>query len=346
MSDKTKILVTGGTGYIGSHTTITLMNSGYEVGIVDNFSNSQPSMLERIEEVIGNRPIFEEVDLRNPAKVEELFKKHPDIKGIIHFAANKAVGESVEKPVQYYHNNLNCLLNLLSFKPENVESFIFSSSCTVYGEPENPPVNENAPIVKPNAPYGNTKKICEEILEDHVAASTSKAIALRYFNPIGAHPSGLIGEMPTGVPDNLVPYITQTAIGKREKFTVFGDDYPTHDGSCIRDYIHIMDLAEAHLQALERNLKGREKANFEVFNLGTGTGYSVFEVLKTFMKVNEVDVPYQVGERRAGDVSAIWADPTFANEELGWKARFGLEDMLESAWRWEKHLHKTIKSEA
>lgn len=337
---KNKILVTGGTGYIGSHTAIVLSEAGYEVVIVDNLSNSDPGMLDRIASITGEKPEFMELDLRDQNAVAGLFKKHPDIEGIIHFAAKKAVGESVNIPVTYYHNNLNCLLNLLQEMPENVQSFIFSSSCTVYGEPDNPPVDENAPVVKPASPYGNTKKICEEILQDYAKTGSSKVISLRYFNPIGAHPSGKIGEMPTGVPDNLIPYVTQTAIGKRAKFVVFGDDYNTRDGSCIRDYIHIMDLARAHLISLERNLQGQEKSPLEVFNVGTGQGYSVFEVLEAFQRVNNVKVPCEIGERREGDVSSIWADPSYANSELGWKAKHNLEEMVSSAWKWEQNLAK------
>jgi UDP-glucose 4-epimerase len=331
-----KILVTGGTGYIGSHTVVELQEKGYEVIIVDNLSNSQIEVLDNITAITGTRPAFEEFDLSDREKTLNFFKSHQDIDAIIHFAAYKAVGESVEKPLMYYQNNLFSLVNMLQGMIENgIQNIVFSSSCTVYGQPEKLPVDENAPIQQAMSPYGNTKQISEEIISDTVKSSALKAIALRYFNPIGAHESAKIGELPLGVPNNLVPFITQTAIGIREQLKVFGDDYPTPDGTPIRDYIHVVDLAKAHVVAVDRMLKKKGKANFEVFNLGTGNGYSVLEVIKSFEKVSGVKLNYKIVGRRPGDVTEVWANTGFANCELGWKAEKGIDEMNASAWKWE-----------
>jgi len=335
-----KILVTGGTGYIGSHTAVELINKGYEVVIVDNLSNSKLDSLDGIEKITGVRPAFEKIDLRSKSKTGLLFKKYPDIEAIIHFAAYKAVGESVSRPLKYYRNNLVSLLNLLELMQQySVPAMVFSSSCTVYGQPEKLPVTEDAPVQPATSPYGNTKQICEEILRDTIAASGKiKCIALRYFNPIGAHLSALIGELPVGIPNNLVPFITQTAIGIREQLSVFGDDYNTPDGSCIRDYIHVVDLAKAHVTAVRRLLENRNKANFEMFNLGTGQGVSVLELVNAFEQVSGVKLNYQIVDRRAGDIEQVWADTSYANNELGWKAQSTLEETLKSAWDWEQSL--------
>ncbi len=336
---KEKILITGGTGYIGSHTAVLLIQQGYNVLLADNFSNSEPATLRRIEKITGQKPPFLEIDLCDRNAVSQLFTENPDVQGIIHFAAFKSVGESVRKPLKYYSNNLNCLLSLLHEMPSGIQSFIFSSSCTVYGQPEGLPVTEESPVQRPYSPYGNTKKICEELLEEFLNdGGQAPVISLRYFNPIGAHPGGQLGELPPGIPDNLIPYITQAAIGKRDQVTIFGNDFPTRDGTCIRDYIDVNDLAESHLMALERNLKKEHKEPFEVFNLGTGSGYSVQEVIHTFEKVNNIAVPHQTGARRPGDVAAIWADPAKANKLLKWKAHRGLAEMLRTAWEWEKNL--------
>ncbi len=334
-----KVLVTGGTGFIGSHTVVELINGGYEVVIVDNLSNSKIGSLDGIEKITGVRPAFEQIDLRDKDKVETMLKKHNNIDAIIHFAAYKAVGESVAQPLKYYRNNLVSLINLLELMPQySIENLVFSSSCTVYGQPEKLPVTEQAPIQVATSPYGNTKQISEEIIRDTVAASKNiKTIALRYFNPIGAHPSALIGELPVGVPNNLVPFITQTAIGIREQLSVFGDDYNTPDGSCIRDYIHVVDLAKAHVVAVRRLIENKNKANLEMFNLGTGRGVSVLELVHTFEKVTGIKLNYKIVERRPGDAEQVWADTTFANHELGWKAESTLEDTLLSAWDWEKY---------
>ena len=335
-----KILVSGGTGYIGSHTVVELINEGFEVVIVDNLSNSKIDTLDGIEKITGVRPDFERIDLRSKHKTGFLLKKHPDIEAIIHFAAYKAVGESVTRPLKYYRNNLLTLINLLELMEQyEVSNMVFSSSCTVYGQPEKLPVTEDAPVQAATSPYGNTKQICEEIIRDTVAATDSiKTIALRYFNPIGAHPSAFIGELPVGVPNNLVPFITQTAIGIREQLSVFGDDYNTPDGSCIRDYIHVVDLAKAHVTAVRRLLENRNKARFEMFNLGTGQGVSVLELVHTFEKVTGVKLNYKIVGRRPGDTEQVWADTALANNELGWKAQSTLEETLQSAWDWEKSL--------
>jgi len=337
-----KILVTGGTGYIGSHTAVELIGEGFEVVIADNLSNSEIGALDGIERITGVRPRFEQIDLCDKDKTEALLKKHKGIEAIIHFAAYKAVGESVAKPLMYYRNNLASLVNLLELMQQyDAPHMVFSSSCTVYGQPEKLPVTEDAPVQEATSPYGNTKQISEEIIRDTVAATDSvKCIALRYFNPIGAHPSALIGELPVGVPNNLVPFITQTAIGIREQLSVFGDDYNTPDGSCIRDYIHVVDLAKAHVTAVRRLLENKGKSNFEVFNLGTGRGVSVLELVRTFEQVAGLKLNYKIVGRRAGDTEQVWADTAYANSELGWKAQSTLEETLKSAWDWEKSLKR------
>lgn len=334
-----KILVTGGTGYIGSHTAVELIDDGYEVVIVDNLSNSQIDVLDGIEEITGVRPAFENFDLCNRQLVFELFEKH-DIDAIIHFAALKAVGESVEMPLEYYHNNSESLVNLLmAMKEFKTSSIVFSSSCTVYGQPDELPVTENAPIKKAMSPYGNTKQIAEEIIYDAIHAIPSiNAIALRYFNPVGAHKSALIGELPLGVPQNLIPFVTQTAAGLREKLRVFGKDYNTPDGTAIRDYIYVCDLARAHIVAVQRMLNKKNKKNFEIFNLGTGNGNSVMEIIKTFEEATGLKINYEIVGRREGDIEKVWADTRFANEELGWKASTPLNEMLRTAWKWEKKI--------
>lgn len=340
-----KILVTGGTGYIGSHTVVELMNKGYDVVIVDNLSNSQIDVLDNITAITGEKPEFELIDLADREKTLNFFRNHQDISAIIHFAAAKAVGESVEKPLMYYRNNLFALINIMDGMAENeISNLVFSSSCTVYGEPDKLPVSEQSPIKPALSPYGNTKQVAEEIIRDTVAASKLKAIALRYFNPIGAHESALIGELPLGVPANLMPFITQTAIGIRQELKVFGSDYPTPDGTPIRDYIHVVDLAKAHVVAVDRMLNQKSKLNFEVFNLGTGNGYSVFEVIHSFEKTTGVKLNYKVVDRRPGDVIEVWADTIFANQELGWKAQKGIDEMTLSAWNWELALDKKKKN--
>lgn len=337
---KNLILVTGGTGYIGSHTAVELINEGYEVVIVDNLSNSTTDSLDGIGQITGVRPAFEEFDLCDKPRLEKFFKDYPGLKAIIHFAAYKAVGESVEKPLMYYRNNLISLMNLLEcMNAYQVPSMVFSSSCTVYGQPRELPVTENAQILPAESPYGNTKQICEEILRDYIRSVEGiKAIALRYFNPIGAHPSALIGELPRGVPNNLVPFVTQTAAGIRGELKVFGDDYNTPDGSAIRDYINVVDIAAAHVKAISRLLENQNKSDFEFFNLGTGKGSSVLEVVNTFEQVTGVKVNHKIVGRRSGDIEQVWADTTRANEELGWKAVRSLGETLLSAWNWEKKL--------
>ena len=338
--DKKRILVTGGTGYIGSHTTVELINAGYSVVIIDNSSNSNIDVLDGIEAITGVRPDFVEGDCRDIETLRRLFADYPDVVGIINFAASKAVGESVEKPLLYYRNNINTLVNLLDLMPENkVKGIVFSSSCTVYGEPDENPVTEQSPIKPATSPYGNTKQICEEIIRDVIAAGAPfSAIILRYFNPVGAHPSALIGELPNGVPQNLVPYLTQTAIGIRKQLSVFGDDYDTPDGSCIRDFIDVVDLARAHVQAVARMVEGRNLNPVETFNLGTGRGVSVLELINTFEQATGVKVPYVIASRRAGDIVKVWADPTYANTVLGWKAETPLADTMAAAWKWQKAL--------
>lgn len=342
---KGTVLVTGGTGYIGSHTAVELINEGYDVAIIDNLSNSNKDSLDGIEKITGKRPKFEEFDLGDAAKVRQFFTNNTEINAIIHFAASKAVGESVEKPLLYYRNNLTSLLNLLSAMIEfDIPNIVFSSSCTVYGQPEKLPVTEDAPIQKALSPYGNTKQICEEIISDTIFANSSlKAISLRYFNPIGAHPSALIGELPLGVPANLVPFITQTAIGLRDQLKVFGNDYDTSDGTCVRDYIHVVDLAKAHVVAIARLLENKNKTNYEVFNIGTGNGNTVLDIIKTFEKVSGVKLNYKIVDRRPGDIEKVWADTSFANNELGWKAVSTLDETLLSAWKWEQNYRNSKK---
>ena len=335
-----KVLVTGGLGFIGSHTVVALQEKGYDVVIIDNLSNSDISVLDRITRITGIRPGFEEIDLRDKPKVIDFFNRHKNIDGIIHFAASKAVNESVHKPLLYYENNIGTLVYLLQQMQEKaVRNFIFSSSCTVYGEPDSLPITESVPVKPALSPYGNTKQIGEEIIRDTAKAYPEfKSIALRYFNPIGAHPSGYIGELPLGVPQNLVPFVTQTAAGIREVLSVFGDDYPTPDGTAIRDYIHVVDLAESHVVALERLLNNKQKANFEIFNIGTGRGSSVMEIIKTFEKVNNLKLNYKIVGRRDGDVTAVWADTSLGEKELGWKARLTMEDALRDAWNWQQRI--------
>ena len=339
---KERILVTGGTGYIGSHTVVELQASGYEVIIVDNLSNSQANVVDNIEKVSGIRPAFEHLDCLDYEGLDALFTKYAGIKGIIHFAASKAVGESVEKPLLYYRNNLVSLVNLLELMPKHgVEGIIFSSSCTVYGQPDVLPVTEEAPIKKAESPYGNTKQINEEIVQDFVKSGAPiNAILLRYFNPIGAHPTALLGELPNGVPQNLVPFLTQTAMGIREKLSVFGDDYDTPDGSCIRDYINVVDLAKAHVVAMNRIMQKKQADKVEVFNIGTGRGLSVLELIHAFEASTGVKLNYQIVGRRAGDIEKVWANPDRANNVLGWKAEATIEDTLRSAWNWQVRLRE------
>jgi UDP-glucose 4-epimerase len=339
---KKLIVVTGGTGYIGSHTVVELMGAGYEVLVIDDLSNSRIEVLDGIEKITGRRPIFEKFDLCDREKVTACFQQHPDIAAIIHFAAHKAVPESVEKPLMYYENNLVSLMNLLgTMKEQGIKYFVFSSSCTVYGQPDKLPVTETSPVKRPASPYGNTKRIAEEIIQDVVAAGDPiEAIMLRYFNPIGAHPSALIGELPIGVPLNLVPFLTQSAIGIRDELKVFGDDYNTPDGSAIRDYINVVDLSRAHVVSIERLLTGKNNSTLEMFNLGTGKGLSVLEIIRTFEEATGVKVKYRIVGRREGDIEQVWADTTRANNELGWKAVIPLEDTLRSAWKWEQYIRK------
>lgn len=337
-----KILVTGGLGFIGSHTVVELQNEGYEVVIIDDLSNSSIKVLDGITAITGKKPIFEKLDLKEKSGVEAFFKKHHGINGVIHFAASKAVGESVQEPLLYYENNITTLIYILKeLKKLPAASFIFSSSCTVYGQADELPITENAPVKQAESPYGNTKQIGEEIISDTCKVTPSiKAIALRYFNPVGAHESGKIGELPIGVPQNLVPFITQTAIGIREQLSVFGDDYPTPDGTCIRDYIHVVDLAKAHVVALKRLLENKNKSNFETFNLGTGTGSSVLEVIHSFERVSGEKLNYKIVGRREGDIISAYAETTKANKELGWKSGLNLDDAMRSAWKWEQIVRK------
>ena len=340
---KQTILVTGGTGFIGSHTTVELQNAGYKVVIVDNLSNSQANVVDGIEKITGVRPAFEQVDCCDLEAMDAVFAKYPDIEGIIHFAASKAVGESVEKPLLYYRNNFVSLINLLELMPKhNVKGIIFSSSCTVYGQPdpENLPESESAPIKPAESPYGNTKQVNEEIIRDTInSGSPIKAILLRYFNPIGSHPTAIIGEMPNGVPMNLIPYVTQTAMGIREQLKIFGNDYDTPDGTCIRDYIYVVDLAKAHVKAMERVLD-TDNAALEVFNIGTGKGVSTKEIVDAFERATGVKLNWAFAPRRSGDIEKVWADPKKANEVLGWHAETNLDDTLRSAWNWQKKLRE------
>lgn len=340
-----KILITGGTGYIGSHTAVELIQKNYEVFLVDNFSNSHSSVLQGIKKITQVEPHFTKLELTDKQAVAEYFADHHDLDAVIHFAALKAVGESVEKPLLYYQNNLISLLNLLENMIEyQIPYLVFSSSCTVYGEPDKLPIKETAPIKPALSPYGNTKQISEEIIADLAKAEENfSAIMLRYFNPIGAHPSGLIGELPIGIPNNLVPYITQTAAGIRDVLRIFGDDYDTPDGTCIRDYIHVVDLAKAHIAALERLINQENETNCEVFNIGTGRGHSVLEIVHAFEKVNNIKLNYIIDDRREGDVEKIWADNTKSQKVLHWKPQFTIEDALRDAWQWEKN-YRGIKS--
>lgn len=339
---KPRILVTGGTGYIGSHTVVELQNAGYPVVIIDNLSNSNKDVLDGIERITGIRPDFVEADCTDIKALDKLFTDYPGIKGIINFAASKAVGESMHKPVLYYRNNLNTLLNQLDeMAIHDVKGIVFSSSCTVYGEPDVNPVTEQSPIKKATSPYGNTKQISEEIITDVINAGANfKSVILRYFNPVGAHPSAEIGELPNGVPQNLIPYLTQTAMGIRKELSVFGDDYNTPDGSCIRDYIDVVDLAKAHVLAVERMLEDKSPEKIEIFNLGTGNGLSVLQLINTFEEATGVKVPHKIVGRRAGDIEKVWADPSYANEVLGWTADTPIADTMRSAWAWQCKLRE------
>jgi UDP-glucose 4-epimerase len=336
-----KILVTGGAGYIGSHTAVELQQQGFEVVIIDNLSNSEPGVIDSIAAITGIRPDFHRFDLTDRDKTTAFFSSNADLSGIIHFAAFKAVGESMEDPLRYYRNNLDSLINIVQgMKDNRIENLVFSSSCTVYGQPDSLPVKETSPIKEAWSPYGNTKQMSEQILRFGVRAYGLRTIALRYFNPIGAHETALIGELPLGIPNNLVPFITQTAIGRREFLRVFGSDYDTPDGTAIRDYIHVVDLAKAHVIAVNRMIGGKTRSDFEVFNLGTGNGFSVLEVIRAFEKVSGGKLNYRIVERRPGDVEKVWADTSLANAELGWKAKKGIDEMMRSAWNWELALAK------
>ena len=340
---KKKILVTGGTGYIGSHTTVELIKEGFDVAIIDNLHNSDAEVADRIKMITGIKPALEVFDLCDFDRLDGFFKKHNDISSVIHFAAFKAVGESVKKPLEYYRNNIVSLINLLDgMKRYGIADFVFSSSCTVYGQPKKLPVNEQSPMQPATSPYGNTKQIGEAIIRDTTNSDKNiRAISLRYFNPIGAHPSALIGELPRGVPENLVPFITQTAIGLRDELKVFGNDYNTPDGSCIRDYLHVVDLARAHVVAVKRLLEKKNRADYEVFNLGTGKGVSVLEAIASFERVTGIKLNYRITDRRPGDIEKIWADPSLANKELGWRTQSSLDEAMKTAWEWEKRIHKT-----
>lgn len=336
-----RILVTGGTGYIGSHTIVELQAKGFEVVVIDSLQNSHADVLDRVAQISGIKPTFYQFDLCDTVSLQHFFEQEQGIDAIIHFAALKAVGESVAQPLYYYRNNLLSLINILEMMQRfKVEHLVFSSSCTVYGQPDALPVSELAPLKEPESPYGKTKQIAEKVLADVVAASLLKVVSLRYFNPIGAHDSALIGELPIGTPNNLVPMITQTAAGIREKLLVYGNDYNTPDGSCIRDYIHVVDIAKAHVVAIERLINSHTKSNYEVFNLGTGHGFSVLETIKTFEKVADKKLNYEITNRRSGDVEQVYADTALANNELGWKAERNLENMLSTAWNWQKKLEE------
>lgn len=334
-----KVLVAGGAGYIGSHTVTELLAAGYEVAIADNFINSEPFILDNIRKVSGKDFSFSEIDVTDKQALKSLFEKEGKIDAIIHFAALKAVGESGHQPLKYYENNLVSLFNLLACADEfGVKHFLFSSSATVYGQPDVLPVTEQSPVIAPESPYGNTKKISEEIIRDVTKATDLKGICLRYFNPCGAHASALLGELPRGVPNNLVPYITQTAAGLRDKLSIYGNDYNTPDGTAIRDYIHVVDLAKAHVAAISRLTNAKQKAAFEIFNIGTGNGFTVLEVVNTFERVNNLKLNYAITARRQGDVESLYADTQLANAELGWKAELGLDEMMASAWSWQQGL--------
>ena len=333
-----KILVTGGTGYIGAHTVVELMNSGFDVDIIDNLNNSKEEVVDAIAKITGKRPLWFNIDLCDANEIKNYFSKHkPD--AVVHFAAHKAVGLSVEQPLAFYHNNLLSLINLLQCCVEaKCNSFVFSSSCSVYADPDKLPIDENAPVKTAKSPYGNTKKIGEEIITDTVRSSSLQAVSLRYFNPVGSHDSALIGELPTTMPLNVMPIITQVAIGKRKQFVVFGNDYPTPDGSCIRDYIHVVDVAKAHVTAVMRLLNKKNKSAYEVFNLGTGKGFSVLELIHAFEKTTKQKLNYTIEGRRAGDVTAVYADTALANTVLGWHTERDLNDMIRTAWNWELYL--------
>ena len=336
------VIVTGGTGYIGSHTCVELINNGYDVVILDNLSNSEESVLDSIEEISGKRPQFFKVDIDNAAQLASVFEQIGNkAKSVIHFAAKKAVGESVKEPLLYYRNNLDSLMNILvEMDKHQIPNLVFSSSCTVYGQPEVCPVTETTPRKEAESPYGNTKSMCEDIIRDSTRAQDLRAISLRYFNPVGAHTSAKIGELPVGIPNNLVPYVTQTAAGIRKELTIFGDDYETEDGTCIRDYIHVVDLAKAHLQALRKLEATTDKRSYDIFNIGTGKGSSVLDVVNTFEKATGVSVNYRVGPRREGDITSVFADTKKANEELNWKSELSLEEALRSSWNWEQNYRK------
>lgn len=337
-----KILITGGAGFIGSHTVVELQQKGYEVFIVDNLSNSNPNIIDNIAKITGVKPVFGKVDVSDRKDLFDFLAQHPGIESVIHFAASKAVGESVEQPLKYYRNNINGVINILeAMKEFGIKNLVFSSSCTVYGQPDKLPVTENSPIKPALSPYGNTKQINEEIIHDFVAVNKGiNAICLRYFNPIGAHPSSLIGELPIGVPANLIPYITQTAAGIRECLSVFGNDYDTPDGTPIRDYIDIIDLANAHIAAINRMEEGKQKGQLEFFNVGTGNGLTVLQLIDAFEKATGVKLNYKIVGRRAGDIEKVWADTSLANKELGWKAVVPIEQTLLNAWKWQQHLAK------
>ena len=339
-TDSELVLVTGGLGYIGSHTSVLLLEKGHEVLIVDDLSNSSPEVLDAIAKITGKTPFFETVDLKNQVGVTQLFDDYPNIKGILHFAASKAVGESVQKPIEYYQNNINSLLNVMA-AIKTKTNLVFSSSCTVYGQADQLPIAEDCPTKRPESPYGNTKKIGEELLEDATKVHSSlNVMSLRYFNPVGAHPSALIGENPKDIPQNLVPYITQSALGKIAPLTVYGNDYPTPDGTCIRDYIHVIDLANAHILALEYLEQNKSTAHLEIVNLGTGTGHSVMEVIESFKRVSKQDFQYSIGPKREGDITAAYASIEKAKNLLKWEPQHTLDDALASAWKWEQKNHK------
>lgn len=338
-----KILITGGLGFVGSHTVVSLIENGFHPVIIDNCSNSSEDVLMQIETIVGRTLTFYKEDVTDESALDRIFTTESDIKAVIHFAAFKEVGESVKKPLKYYHNNITGLVQLLiAMQKHSVTNLIFSSSCTVYGQEEKMPITEKSPIQQPISPYGNTKKIGEEIIQDTAKSSDLQAILLRYFNPIGAHPSALIGELSQGIPQNLLPFITQTAVGIREKLSVFGNDYPTPDGTCIRDYIHVLDLSEAHVIALKRLIENKQESNVEIYNIGTGIGISVLEMIQAFEKVTNQPLPYEITNRREGDVTIAYADTTLANEKLGWKNKRTLEESLESAWKWQLNISNKI----
>ncbi len=334
-----KILVTGGTGYIGSHTVIELINLGYEVLVIDNLSNSKAEVIDIIESITAVRPYFEKIEMCDKSALANFFSKHADIDAVIHFAGMLQVAESVENPLKYYHNNMFSTINLLEcMVAYKIKNIVFSSSCTVYGNPTQLPVTETAPVQKAMSPYGNTKQMGEEVLENVSKANDINVITLRYFNPIGAHDSARIGEIQHGVPHHLIPYITETAVGKRKQLNVFGGDYQTHDGTCVRDYIHVVDLAKAHIAAISRLIESKNEQKMEIYNIGTGLGYSVLDIIGAFEKATGLKINYQIVDRRPGDVEAVYADTSLAEQKLNWKASLGIEDMMRSAWNWEQAL--------